>query len=122
MTKVPLDKTFLRQLFLKHKTFLKKVFLSKLSETKTLIEHASNLQVNVLIRIIYLIIHEAIPIEKKLVASISPAKKKFLVAFNKNHLKVSNYLLKYPINQKKFLLLKFSQWLPKFLTPLFHHG
>lgn len=101
MSKVPLDKTFLRHLFLKHKTFLNKVFLSKKSETKVLIKKASNLQVNVIIRIIYLIVHEAIPLEDKLVRSISSAKKKFLVAFSKNHLKVSKYLLKVPLNQKK---------------------
>lgn len=122
MSKVPLDKTYLRHLFLKHKTFLNKVFLSKKSETKKLIEEASNLEVNVLLRIIYLIIHQAIPLEDKLVGSISLAKKKFLVAFNKNHLKVSKYLLKVPLNQKKTLLLKFVYWLPKFLTPLFKHG
>lgn len=122
MSKVPFEKPYLRHLFLKHKAFLRKVFLSKNKETKELILEASDNEINILIKIVYLIIHEAIPIKNGVVKSISPAKKKFLVTFNKNHGKVSNILLKSPLNEKKTYLLKFVQWIPKFLVPLFHRG
>jgi hypothetical protein len=119
MSKVPVDKTFLRHLFLKHKTFLHEIFHSKKKHSKVIIEKATNLQVNVLLRILYLIVHQAIPTPMHLVKSLSRTKKKILVTFNKNHRKVSNYLLKVPLKQKKFFLIKFVHYLPKLLTPLF---
>lgn len=122
MSKVPLEKPYLRYLFMKHKIFLQKVFLSKKSETKKLIEEASSNEINIILRIIYLIIHQAIPIKNGIVKSISSAKIKALVAFNKNRKKVSNYLLKVPLNEKKTFLLKFVANIPKLLTPLFHNG
>jgi predicted ATP-grasp superfamily ATP-dependent carboligase len=123
MSKVPLDKAYLRHLFLKFKSFLLEVHNSKTrSSTAELIKKAPKFQANVLIRIIYLVVHEAIPIEKKLMRSLSQANKKRLVEFCKDHKKVSNYLSsKIPLNEKKAFLLKFVDWIPKILTPLFEH-
>lgn len=121
--RVPVDRQFLRQMFFKHKPLLLAIYTAKKrTVTKELIEKASNLKVNALLRILYLIVHQAIPISYKLMTRISVLKRKFLVAFNKNHLRVSTYLLKVPLNQKKALLLKFVAILPKLLTPLFKYG
>lgn len=121
--RVPVDREFIQQLLLKHKPFLHAIYTAKKRKvTKELIEKASNLKVNVLLRILYLIVHQAIPIGYKLMTRISVLKRKLLVAFNKNHYRVSTYLLKVPLNQKKAILLKFVAILPKLLTPLFKNG
>lgn len=59
MQKVPIDKTYLRNLFISHKKYLKQIFSAeKKSQVDEIIKNASNIQVNVVLRILYLIIHE----------------------------------------------------------------
>lgn len=123
MSKVPIDKTFLRHMFLKHKKFLKQVFESKnTKETKVILERGLNLQINTLLRILHLIVQEAIPIPYSIIKSISATNRKRFIGFGKNHSKLSKYLLKVPLNQKRAFLVRWASFLPKLLTPLFQNG
>jgi hypothetical protein len=58
-SKVPIDRVFLRRLLLKHKTFLLKIYSAHTAkDIKLMLETASRFQLNVLLRILYLIVHE----------------------------------------------------------------
>lgn len=61
MSKVPIDKTYLNQLFKTHKSFLKKFHNEKSSaKLQAILKDATSAQVNTLIRIFYLVIHEGL--------------------------------------------------------------
>jgi hypothetical protein len=129
--RVPVDKPFLRTLFLRHKVFLKKVLNSKrVSTTKNLIQEAQETQVNILLRILHLIIHGAIPVEKKVLKQIPATKQRSLAIFNQNHRKVARLLFfkkdgtkgkkpLVPLKRRQVILFKFAHHLPELLKPLF---
>lgn len=117
--RVPIDKTYLRHLLVKHKNFLKKFYEEqKKANLDSTIEHASANELNILIRIVYLVVQEAIPLDEDIGSQISPPQRKLLLKLHAEHDKISN-LLKAPLNERRHHLMRISKSLPLLLTPLF---
>ena len=115
---VPIDIRYLRSLFLKHKKFLSSIFTSNPTETKHILEAAERNQLLVLLRFLYLIVQEAIPLEQHLGESLGREKKiKLLQLFLKQN--SFKRILHYSNFQNRKLLLYFKNELHFLLTPLF---
>lgn len=112
----------LRNLLLQNKQFLKDLYESEVkSNTKHLLLHSSNEQLNILLNILYYITQGEIPIKKHNYKALQESKKLNLLHkhFDSN-LKL-NAVLNYPLKEKTKLLLRFLSILKILLYPLFHN-
>lgn len=66
----------LREIFIKEKLFLKKLYLGNPLSNRTALSFATNLQLNVLIRILYHIVRGNIPMKKSHFETLIKSKKR----------------------------------------------
>lgn len=119
---VPFDKPYLRHLLTTHKDFLKNLYASKsVKRTRGLIENATKVQLNVLLRILYLICNGAIPLPTAVGKKIPKAILRKFRIFRRHYSMTHIFHANHPIEETQKVLLQFSHYVGLMLTPLFEN-
>lgn len=118
-SKTPLDKKFIRHLLIKNKPFLKSLYDSKSARQATnIIQKGDNLQINTLTRVLFLQIHDAIPLSEDDFEKIALSHQKKLLAKLKKAADAKAFIKK-SLSEKKSFLVTVASSYGILLKPLF---
>lgn len=114
------DKTFLRQLFLRHKLFLKNLYEGQALTNSNTLSFASDTSLNVIIRVLHLIANGEIPMRKDDFEVLKKAKKFLFLRrkFEKNSAFIETFSLKREF--KLAVLKQFCSVFPNILYFMFN--